>query len=148
MRSVLSLIASMVLGLLLLTSCEDHSILKIPKGIIPKDSMAMILTDIHLVEGAKIGNSIMGDDNVSADVYYQKVYNKYHTTKTRFEQSFQFYSDNPSAMNDIYDTVIENLNKISLKPVKPDASKPEEKKEISPLPADSVKKILKKKKFL
>ena len=42
-------------------------------GMIPPDSMTIILTDIHLIEGAKVGDNIMGD-TLRAASYFKKIY--------------------------------------------------------------------------
>ncbi|MDZ7848727.1 MAG: hypothetical protein U5L96_19455 [Owenweeksia sp.] len=48
-------------ALLGLIACQGPPPEKRPVHVIPADSMALILTDIHLVEGAKVGQRIMGD---------------------------------------------------------------------------------------
>lgn len=83
----------------------------VPKGTVSDSMMVKILTDFHLVEGAKVGNKIMGD-TIPATVYTAKVYQKYNLTEAEFEKSFRFYTSHPEIMQGIYEKVIENLNKI------------------------------------
>lgn len=97
--------------LLALVSCGAPTDVAIPKGTIPDSIMVKILTDFHLVEGAKVGNKIMGD-TIRATVYTAKVYKKYGITENEFEKNFRFYTSNPDLMEGIYEKVIENLNKI------------------------------------
>jgi len=69
--------------LLALTSCGNPAEIKIPEGTISDSMMVKILTDFHLVEGAKVGNKIMGD-TIPATVYTAKVYQKYGLTEDEF----------------------------------------------------------------
>ncbi|MEQ9263067.1 MAG: DUF4296 domain-containing protein [Owenweeksia sp.] len=98
---------------ILTASCSVQEEGDIPKDVFKEDRMITILTDIHLVEGAKLGRRIMGD-TVLVDVYFQKVFEKHNITKEQFEHSFGFYSDRPAQMDKIYDRVIENLNSIEV----------------------------------
>lgn len=103
--------------LLILASCESPVAIEIPEGTLSESEMVDILTDMHLVEGAKVGNKIMGD-TLRAPVYYKKVYNKYGITEQKFETDFRFYSTHPEMMTKVYEKVIENLNKIEIAPPK------------------------------
>ncbi|WP_417611154.1 DUF4296 domain-containing protein [Owenweeksia hongkongensis] len=94
-----------------LVSCGNPVEVIVPEGTVSDSMMVKILTDFHLVEGAKVGNKIMGD-TIPATVYTAKVYQKYNLTEAEFEKSFRFYTSNPDMMEGIYEKVIENLNKI------------------------------------
>lgn len=97
-------------------SCQrDVTDIHIPSHIIPKDSMVSALTDMHIIEGAKVGQKIIGDER-NAHSYYAKLYAKYHVSKEEFEESFNFYSQNPAVMDEIYTKVVERLNKIQQAP--------------------------------
>lgn len=111
----MSLIARISALLIVLASCSGNDDLKVPKNILPKDTMVAVLTDMHIIEGAKTGRDIMGD-SLKADIYFAKLYHKHGTTKARFDSSFSFYSRHPEVMDEMYDRVIERLNKIQLQP--------------------------------
>lgn len=81
----------------------------------PKDSMVSALVDMHIIEGAKTGNKIMGD-TVKADLYFAKMYQKYGVSKEEFEESYDYYSERPEVMNDLYRQAIERLNQIQVEP--------------------------------
>ncbi|MGB0177853.1 MAG: DUF4296 domain-containing protein [Owenweeksia sp.] len=119
----------------LLVSCSGRKGVKVPDDVFRQDTMIAILTDIHLVEGAKLGRRIMGD-TVLVDVYYQKVFEKHLTTKEEFEHSFKFYADHPSEMDKIYDQVIENLNSIEVA-----SPRWEDNKDTTTTVTDSVKTV-------
>lgn len=114
---VLSLRASFTLFALtlILVACQRPDAIIVPEGTLSESKMVEILTDIHLVEGAKVGNKIMGD-TIPAPVYFKKVYQKHDITQEQFEKDFTFYTANPKLMDDIYEQVIENLNKIETTP--------------------------------
>ena len=84
-------------------------------NIIRLDSMSMIMTDIHLIEGAKVGENIMGD-SLRAAHYFRSVYDKYQISQARFEESFDYYSERPDEMNKIYEAVIEELTRMEKSP--------------------------------
>lgn len=89
-----------------------------PKGasnVIIPDSMSLIMTDIHLIEGAKVGENIMGD-SLRAAHYFRSIYQKYGITQARFEESFDYYSERPDEMNRIYESVIEELTRMEKSP--------------------------------
>ena len=98
-------------------SCQSPDKVVIPKGTLSEAQMVEILTDIHLIEGAKVGNKIMGD-TIPAPVYFRKVYKKYNITEQEFEENYGFYSRNPKLMTAVYQKVIENLSKMEVTPPK------------------------------
>lgn len=100
----------------LLLSCTRQPV-PIPSQVIPPDSMTAILTDVHLIEGARIGSRVMGD-SLSVGDYYQKLYAKHGITRARFDSSFDFYSQNPEHMAPIYEKVVENLNRADVRPAR------------------------------
>lgn len=112
-RCALNLTAR-ILILFLLVACSAPEV-KIPNDIIPRDSMVSILTDVHLVEGARIGRKIMGD-TLMVDDYYAKIYSKYGITAEGFKKSFRYYNEHPEMMKEIYKEVVEHLNQIEKEP--------------------------------
>lgn len=112
LRSASNLIASLAFCLVL-HSCTNPSEVKVPEHVMPKDKMAEVLVDIHLVEGARVGRDIMGD-SLHSDFYYAKVYEKHSISKADFDTSFSFYSQHPKVMDKIYSRAIERLNKMEM----------------------------------
>jgi len=96
-------------------SCGRPDTVTIPDETISDSIMVAILTDLHLVEGAKVGNKIMGD-TTPAPVYFKKVYQKHGVSEAQFEEDFRFYTSNPKLMTEIYEQVIVNLSKIEAAP--------------------------------
>lgn len=106
------LIGNIAICILIATSCSSP--VKRPKDIIAPDKMVLILTDVHLTEGAKTGRQVMGD-TLRVETYYQKVFNKYGTSLAQFNKSFAYYTKHPDEMNTIYEQVVESLNRIEVR---------------------------------
>lgn len=132
----LSSIVKILFFLVLLSSCGGGGDnLDVPDDIITRDSMVSALVDMHLIEGAKVGQKVMGD-TVKINTYYAKMYTKYGVTKEQYQKSFNFYSEHPEAMNKMYQEVIERLNKIQQEP--PRTPLVEKTDTISDTPPDTV----------
>lgn len=82
-----------------------------PPGLISQDSMAVILADIHAVE-ALINHGLLINNNApaTASAYYEGVYRKNKVSRKRFEESYNFYKENPEVLSKIYDKAIEELS--------------------------------------
>lgn len=81
----------------------------IPEHLPEPDKMTDILLDIHLVEGAKTGQTIVGDTLV-ADYYYASVYKKYGISREILDEAIAFYTEHPKIMEPMYDQIIERLS--------------------------------------
>lgn len=84
--------------------------LKIPADVLSPDSMTIVLIDIHLIEGARLGSRIQGNDSLNVKDFYYHVWDKYHLSKKRFRRSFRFYSAHPSKIEKIYEEMLDSLN--------------------------------------
>lgn len=82
-----------------------------PQGIIPKDTMVGIMTDIHIAE-AKI--SVRNLQRDSALIYYsalsEEILKKYHISRKRLEESMNYYSRNPKKFYEIEEHVVDSLS--------------------------------------
>lgn len=87
--------------------------MNIPDDVLPEDKMIDVMTDMHIVEGAKMGRNMMGD-TLKAEIYFDKIYEKHQTSKEEYDRSFSFYTKHPGTMDKIYEQVIENLNSIEI----------------------------------
>lgn len=83
-----------------------------PQWLLPEDSMVLILTDIHLVEGARSGTQILGDSLHRPSDYYKKVYEKYGLTASKYDSIFSWYSAHAPLMNQLYARMLERLNRL------------------------------------
>lgn len=74
--------------------------------------MVMVLTDLHLVEGARSGQRILGDSLRAPDRYYQALWKKYDISKARYDSNFRYYSRKAPQMNELYAEVLKRLSKL------------------------------------
>lgn len=72
-----------------LFSCTSNTIYEKPKDLIPKDSMILILKDLHL---ATVARSNKNKKNYRKISYIPLVYNKYKIDSLRFKNSSLYYT--------------------------------------------------------
>jgi hypothetical protein len=128
-------------GLGFLFSCSDDK--GIPGDVIKEHQMALLLTDIHLVDGTIYNLPNIPDTLAKHGLgLYLAVFKMRHTDTAEFKKSLKFYSTRPDLMNEIYDGVTNRLDSLQkarekmIKPAVPAASQ----KNTQQL-ADSVKKV-------
>lgn len=100
--------------ILLLTSCrEENPFPVIPQEVIPMDTMALIVRDIHLVE-AGINTNVFQRERFSFNRYRWRsmILETYGSDSTRLDKSFTWYQDHPLAFDSVYNLAIESLNGI------------------------------------
>jgi len=93
-------------------ACRNNE-LPVPAGLLTPAEMLPIVVDIHLVEGARSGNLVLGDTNNLPD-YYAKIYQKHNVTEAKFKESFAWYSKNPEKLKLVYEAAIVELSKIEV----------------------------------
>lgn len=118
-----------ILALGLLTACGGRPSVEVPSHVISNDSMVLVLTDVHLVEGAKMGQKIIGDKR-SLGMYYDKIYTKYGISKARFDSSYSFYAAHPGLMEELYRDVLDTLSIIEQAPPRTPLADPNEDAEL------------------
>jgi len=101
-----------VIFLLALASCQGNETNTAPDNIIPEEKMVEILTNVHLIEGARTGLVITGDSVHGINEYYKALYVKYNITQAEFDSSFVYYSKDPKVFDKMFEKVIENLSVI------------------------------------
>lgn len=99
--------------ILLSSSCSlEQKEISIPDNVISKDSMVLILADVHIQEAMINQYSQEGRlMKMNPAKQYQLIFDKYHISKERYDSSYQFYLDNPSLLNKIYENVVIELTK-------------------------------------
>lgn len=103
------------LCLLFLGACSPQAPKKtadLPEWIIPEEKMIAVLTDVHIIEGARIGKTVLGDSLWTID-HYTKLWDKHHISETLYDSSFRFYTRNPEKMDQLYEQVLTNLSTMS-----------------------------------
>lgn len=107
-----------ILIILFFASCsgQDEKIV-VPETVIKKETMVSILCDLTLFESARGMNLLNKIDtmrklDLPPDVakFQEAIFTKYGITKLQYDSSFNFYSQNPTLLKEIYE---ESLNQLS-----------------------------------
>ncbi len=98
--------------LLILFSCtEEEKPASAPKGILPMDSTALVLRDIHELESALMVSSIRQDS--TQNLYRElepDIFRKYKLDTTRFNRSLRYYSSEPYLLDSLYHVVLKKTD--------------------------------------
>lgn len=108
---------------LLSASCGNGNKVKIPKDVIPPDSMVEVLTDIHMVKAAQQLGMVIDTTDTSKFISFNYVWKKHRITEGQYKKSLDFYTHNPATLDSIYENVLSNLSKqkallLAKKPIK------------------------------
>ncbi len=97
----------------LLFSCSGNGEVKIPGDILPKEKMAEVMVDIHLLE-ATMNVSISATDKVGVNENQTivDIFNKHNVTRKQYEESYTFYTRNPELLGQVYQLVLNDLSKM------------------------------------
>lgn len=108
MKSYPSLLLFLLLYVVACSPPEES----VPAGIICRDSMVMILTDIHIAEAALQLRDLGRNDTTRMEAYgrYRYIFEKYGVKRTDFNESFTWYRNKPHLFHAMYDQVIDRLN--------------------------------------
>jgi len=98
-------------------ACNETTEEKIPDYVIPMEKMATVLVDVHLLEASlnvglganAINPSFLGKPNI--EQVNEDVLKKHGVDKHLFDTSFVYYSRHPEVLNEIYQTVLNELSK-------------------------------------
>ena len=139
----------LVFCLLFIVACKPG----IPTDIVQPDDMALVLNDIHIVDGY-ITTVRPDSSKIIASSLYKGIYKKFGIDSAKFYRSMDYYYKNPSVMDGIYTKVNDGLLKQKLKLITLDSLKTAKivakaklkAKADSTKAADSVKKVVLKKK--
>lgn len=113
LRARFSLLACLAAFMLMLASCGPEAVAKrekAPSDLIALETMSAMLADIHLIEGARLGERMLGD-SLQAQDHYRGVWAKYGVQEDQYKSSFEYYSRHPDLMDQIYEQAIEQLNR-------------------------------------
>jgi hypothetical protein len=95
-----------------LLACNNNAEISIPDSVISKEKMAAVLLDIHLAE-ANMNLSVNPQSiQPKSNSLNIDILKKHGLNKKTFDESFQFYSENPALLNEIYQQVLNDLSKL------------------------------------
>ncbi len=101
----------------LLFSCSSSESTSVPANILPQEKMAAVLTDSHILEAAmslNISNEVQAVNENRGEMMLA-ILKKNEVTKEQYDESFQFYSDHPVLLGDVYKLVLSNLSELQAK---------------------------------
>jgi hypothetical protein len=94
--------------LTLLCSCSSDD--SAPDGILGKNEMMNVLTDIHLVDGSMVVYQQTPDTLYKyGTARYAAVFKKYNTDSAQFRKSFKYYTLRPTMLSDMYTKMLKRL---------------------------------------
>ncbi len=97
---------------LILFSCSPGNVTSPDSTIIPRDSMVQLMAEIHLADAILINAVNHRKIQVNQiPAYYSDILQRYNITKTRFDVSLRFYSDDLEKFDKMYDEILSLLNK-------------------------------------
>jgi hypothetical protein len=104
MRSYIGLFFSV---LLFLTACSADDA---PDGIIKRDRMVNLLTQLHMVDGSMYSIPQSPDSLYKyGTARYLLLFKQYQTDSVQFRKSYQYYAAKPDIMATMYDQIMLNL---------------------------------------
>lgn len=109
MRLIIIILFSIIISF----SCsKKKKEVKIPDDIMPKDSMVLVIKEVHLVEAAIFMQQQQGlnQDKRLVKQYYNHLFTSLDVDLNHFKKSLKFYSFNPIEMEKIYGEVVEELS--------------------------------------
>lgn len=107
---LLNLSVCCLLSIILLFSCNEKTV-PIPDHVIPKDSMASIITDVQLLEAMKMKANINDSFLIDSILFqYALIFKKHNISQEQFEQSFEFYRSHPALLEEIYEMTINEIS--------------------------------------
>lgn len=117
------------IGYLFLLSCVfacSKKPVEVPADVIPRDSMIVLLAEIHLVEASIQVLNVDVNDSTQSAAYglYRYVFTKHHITQEKFKRSFDFYRSEPAYFHQMYDEVITKLSEDQAKYSTPPPARP------------------------
>lgn len=97
--------------LILLSACKQ-GMPDIPADVLPREKMIAIMEDMHIADAVAENKGQMGmDEKMLAEEYHEQLFKNHGTTRAEFVKSFKFYEDNPKVLDEMYNTVLQDLSK-------------------------------------
>jgi hypothetical protein len=101
-----------------LISCGNNNVVPIPDTVLSKEKMALVMTDMHLLEASmnlNIASSLPANQNPDLEIKVQSVLKKNAVTKEQYETSFAFYAAHTELFSEVYTEVLNDLSKLQAK---------------------------------
>ncbi len=96
-----------------LLACSNNEQPSIPNSVLPKEQMAQIMVDVHLME-ASMNLAMYSPEKIitTKQKLNANIFKKNNISKKQFDDSFDFYSKNQELLTEVYQLVLDNLSKM------------------------------------
>lgn len=114
-----------ILFCLSLLGCQRQNDKK-PENLIPESKLVPILADIHMAEALIETNVIYPDTALMVFTKEQReIFKKYGVTQGEFKKTYRYYLRNLTAMDALYESVVDTLSLRETKIQMKEGKKPE-----------------------
>ena len=106
----------LIITILLSVGCNNKQQVEneILTEIIDKDTIVLMLMDIHIADSYLSINPTAGKDKIKAVDFYYSIFDKYGYTKEQFKYSVDYYSKQPQEFEKMYEKVLNKLKAINV----------------------------------
>ena len=103
----------LIFACLLFFSCSGKKAIVIPDNILSKQKMVEVMLDVHLLEASMSLNATSIDKNNPANPTADfDVLKKNKISKKQYNESFDYYTQHPELLNEVYQLVLNDLSKM------------------------------------
>ncbi len=97
------------------SACGFYSCLEgppdIPSDIFPRDSMILIMADVHLAEAEIMNKQYVPSNRMYQPQHLKALLEQASVDSVRFNRSFEFYMNHPGFFKNMYDEVINEISR-------------------------------------
>ncbi|MFM1884153.1 MAG: hypothetical protein RL168_337 [Bacteroidota bacterium] len=79
-----------------------------PEDLLPEKTFVQLLYEMNLLEGARTGNTLLGD-SIPLNAYYETLYADYGVTAEQVQRNFTYYHSDAEKMAIYYQWIIDSL---------------------------------------
>lgn len=98
-----------IIAILTILSCSGKE--ERPKGVIPPEKMAVLLSDIYVAEHKASNIGLKYDSSKIVLRHYElKIFEDHNTNDSIYKESFKYYLEHPDQLETIYDMVIDSVS--------------------------------------
>ncbi len=87
-----------------------------PPDLIDQNKFALIMVDVQLIEGMRVHKlGPKRENSVDMVPLYEDVFQKHGITEEEFRRTFEYYTNHPDKMKEIYEQVVDSLTTMEVK---------------------------------
>ncbi|HAB35970.1 MAG TPA: hypothetical protein DCE58_05135 [Cryomorphaceae bacterium] len=79
-----------------------------PEDLLPEKTFVKLLYEMNLLEGARTGNTLLGD-SIPLNAYYETLYADFGVTAEQVQRNFTYYHSDAEKMATYYQWIIDSL---------------------------------------